>query len=192
MAFPWLNIRLVTASEFKIAIIVAILATLAVVISTVWPLFMQSSEQEPPIQVMQSSEIHITPKPATTTFTKNTPSDTIANNKPSRVKQTQENLRKKESPQPQKKHTAQTSTKQRQQVVIGQGHLFVQVGAFKEINHARLMFKKMKAKYKRASIISKAQHHLVWVGPVATRSDAEKLKTNIRRQDKIKGFITSK
>jgi len=82
-------------------------------------------------------------------------------------------------------------TKKTKRIVIGRGHFYVQVGAYQQQKLARLMFEKMKRKYKRAKIIAKGKVHAVWVGPVQSRKEAEQLKNRLQRLDHLRGFITS-
>ncbi len=161
--------------ELKLASIIASIATVAVVSTTIWISFF-SDDDKTHTPERQPVAVEVTEKPAVPPLVKKPETDTptISN---ATIPQKELSIQKTPPPK---------------QVVVGQGDLYVQVGAFKQLNLARTLLKKMKKKYKRAEIFTKSNLHLVWVGPVATKEEALRLSTNIERYDQIKGFITSK
>ncbi len=163
--------------ELKFAIIFALIATIILTAVVLWASFFQHDEQA--TEIKKSSAIQVIQRPETTTQPRQ--KDEIPNQQKTISKPIE-----KEVAKPATKTSHHTS-----QIVMGQGNLFVQVGAFKQAELARLMLEKMKAKYKYAKIFPKANSYAVWVGPVITRNDADKLKKHIQRQDNIKGFVTS-
>ncbi|MDX8387798.1 MAG: SPOR domain-containing protein [Ghiorsea sp.] len=176
---PKLSSFITSASEQKYSAILATLVTIAVAITVIWVSFFSKGNtsestkspvaQPLAVQITEKPNIKQLPDPTPTPHTKK------AHNKTNHAK-------KVASPQ------RKTPEKQ---VIIGQGKLYVQVGAFKEAKGASLTVRKMKARYKRAKVTIKSGFHLVWVGPVATKAEAESLKRHIQRRDHIRGFITS-
>ncbi|MDQ7001344.1 MAG: SPOR domain-containing protein [Ghiorsea sp.] len=154
---------LTNPGELKFSIILATIASIAVISAVVWS--MLSSQSKPAATVPS-----INPNVTTT-------------EKPKKSQQTTKYAQ----------HLTHTPTKKTSihKVIIGKGKLYVQVGAFKEVIRARKTYEKMRKTYKRAQIMPKSGYYAIWVGPVRSKAEAEILKKQILKHYKIKGFITS-
>ena len=160
------------AAERKLAIIIATVATFAVLTTVIWNTFFS--------------------QPITTAFTPVVNHSVSVTEKPPSLQQATAPLHRTTHKQATHKQSLPPATAQkRNKVTVGKGKLYVQVGAFKEVKGARTTYKKMHKTYKRAQIMPKSGYYTVWVGPVRTKSEAEILKKQIFKRYKIKGFITS-
>jgi cell division septation protein DedD len=181
MTFPKIKSFIANASEQKYSVIIATVATVAVASTVVWTSFfsVDNTTGTAATSLQQPAAIKVTEKPLIKTSAKHSyqPAAQPVNTAPKAPKQARLEQTKKSVP--------------KKQVVIGQGNLYVQIGAFKQSKGAHLSLKKMQKKYKRAKIVTKSNLHLVWVGPVVTRQEAERLQKHIQQRDNIKGFITS-
>lgn len=164
---PWLQSFMANANEQKYSVMIASVAAVAIASIVIWSTFFHEEQVESsPLKKTLSVQVAQKPQlPKDTTI----PSPATARATASKPKQVV--LHK--------------------QLVIGQGNLYVQVAAFKQPNLARLSFEKMTAQYKHAKIINRSGLHMVWVGPVITKKDAEILKKHIQRRNNIRGFIVS-
>jgi len=178
----WLQSFQTQSKESKAAMVIALIATIVVTTVVIWTSFFKNSSDVSLDNTTVDKSIHITEKPNLQVPT------TLETNKPI-VRQAQKT--QSVQPKPQTK-TAIKPQRNKQQIVLGQGNYYVQVGAVKQSKLARLMLEKMKTKYRYAKIVAKPQAHAVWVGPVVTRQEASKLKKIIQQRDNIQGFITTK
>ena len=158
---------LTNAAERKFSIIIATIATVAVLTTVIWNAFFSPPTTTTSIPLVNHS-VSITEKPPS-------------------LQQSTAPLHHTANKQVSPSLTANKSNK----VTVGKGKLYVQVGAFKEVKGARVTYEKMRKRYKRAQIMPKSGYYAVWVGPVRTQSEAETLKRQILKRYKIKGFITS-
>jgi len=181
-AEPVFKAMLASAKERSVAAWVSGIVLMAVVGIAGWQHLFSDTQQPPSVAQVSSSEQHvlITEKPK------------LPAEKP--------HTRPEQTPiPPQTKHASQTPhiTQQKpqarhtQQVTLGKGSLFVQVGAFQERSKAKAMHQAMHQSYRRVKIVLKKGLHAVWVGPVQSRKEAETLKRDILKKHKIKGFIVS-
>lgn len=160
------------AGERKLAIIIATVATLAVLTTVTWNTFFS--------------------QPITTTSAPVVNHSVSITEKPPALQQATAPLHHTALKQATHKQSSPAAiAKKSNSVTVGKGKLYVQVGAFKEVKGARTTYEKMRKTYKRAQIMPKSGYYAVWVGPVRTKSEAETLKRQIFKRYKIKGFITS-
>jgi len=159
------------AGERKLAIIIATVATFAVLTTVIWNTFFSQPVTTAPAPLVNHS-VSITEKPPS-------------------LQQATAPLYHTTHKQATHKQSLTPTTAKSNQVTVGKGKLYVQVGAFKEVKGARETYEKMRKTYKRAQIMPKSGYYAVWVGPVRTKSEAETLKRQIFKRYKIKGFITS-
>lgn len=158
--------------ERKLAIIIATVATFAVLTTVIWNTFFSQPIKTASAPVVNHS-VSITEKPPS--------------------------LQQAIAPLPHTAHKQAThkqslspaTAKKSNKVTVGKGKIYVQVGAFKEVKGARTTYEKMRKTYKRAQIMPKSGYYAVWVGPVRTKNEAEILQRQIFKRYKIKGFITS-
>ena len=162
MPFPRLESIFANKPELKFAAIVASVATTIVFSSLIWTSTSFNLDKESR-DIKKTIALKIVEKPVIKPVTKT----------PEKIPKQKKNVLTK-------------------QVIVGQGNLYIQVGAFKKLNLANKMLHKMESVYKRAEIIKKSKLYMVWVGPVETKEEALLLDKNIRKHDGIKGFITSK
>ena len=161
---------LTNAAERKFSIIIATIATFAVLTTVIWNTFFSPStttSSTPPV----NHSVSITEKP------------------PSLQRAPLHNATNKQTTH--KQLLPPVTAKKNNKVTVGKGKLYVQVGAFKEVKGAKIIYEKMRKRYKRAQIMPKSGYYAVWVGPVQSKSEAETLKRQILKRYKIKGFITS-
>ncbi|MDQ6977976.1 MAG: hypothetical protein Q9M75_07675, partial [Ghiorsea sp.] len=125
------------AGERKLAIIIATVATFAVLTTVIWNTFFSQPIITASAPVVNHS-VSITEKPPSLQQAITPPSHT-----------THKQAIHKQSLPP-------TSAKKSNTVTVGKGKLYVQVGAFKEVKGARTIYEKMRKTYKRAQIMPKS------------------------------------
>jgi len=182
MPLHWLQTVAANAPERKIALIVAGVATFALAGSLIWSLFSSSPNSVTAPNIPTAVQVIEKPKTIAT-------QQRIEVKEPAQIVSEKPKQAKPIITQTKQQEVKPTLTKKK--VVVGKGNLYVQVGAFKQPNLARLLYEKMTKKYKRAKIILRSNMYVVWVGPVVTYKEAATLKQNIQRRENIKGFIVS-
>ncbi|OIP98577.1 MAG: hypothetical protein AUK35_10900 [Zetaproteobacteria bacterium CG2_30_46_52] len=200
MLSTWIQNLTANTKELKIAAIVAILTTLALASTLFYSIFF--TEQPAPTTHIENNQhlVQITPRPnlpqkaaSSTSNAVSTQTPTPAREKPMAAKpETPVMPAVTKSPTPataSKVEAPATQPATTQKIILGQGLYYVQVGAFKEPKRARLMLKKMKDKYKHATATPKGDKYIVWVGPVVSKDDANRLKTHLLRKENIVGFV---
>jgi len=180
----WINTFQAQRNELKFASGLALASIIIVCFIVIWSAFLSNDPTDSPTVEAFDSSVQTFERP------------TLAN-----VGEQPQPIKKAVNPSPRPiKHTSaiktasslkKKTTSHTTSIEIGQGNIYVQVGAFKQAKLARLLLEKMKKKYKFAKIKQKVSGHAVWVGPVITKTDALVLQKQLQRKDNIQGFITT-
>jgi len=201
MNLPSLSRLTAGAQEFNYSIVIASMASISVVAVVIWTFF---TSAEPPAQHKKTTEANIAVntieklkfyQPAQQQAKETAVAKAKQNFKAQLPKEIKSPARTTPASYPSKSASQKSSPPKKVQthtkrLVIGKGSFFVQVGAFKKASGAKLTLQHMNNTYKRAKIYLTSGLYTVWVGPVATKKEAETLKKLIFKQDEIKGFIT--
>lgn len=161
---------LTSASELKLSIVLAVIATVIVCATAIWSVFFSKPTKTNPPIALHNQSVSITEKPK---------SLQKPSTQPSHIQSTTLS------------HNNKTTASNNHKVLIGKGDFFVQVGAFKEVVRAKATYEKMRKTYKRAQIMPKSGYYAIWVGPVRSKREAETLQKQILKRYNIKGFITT-
>ncbi len=73
------------------------------------------------------------------------------------------------------------------------GSYYVQVGAFRDQDHAKRLARRISRQGWHAHVVRKSENlHAVWVGPRASRSLAQTLQESLKQRLNLNGFIVKK
>ncbi|MDQ6989603.1 MAG: SPOR domain-containing protein [Mariprofundaceae bacterium] len=206
MRTPWLQTYAANTTEIKLAGMLALLASLIIlVVSIIW--FIPSSAEHETATPTMPTEVATIEKPSFSqpVIATVSPYNNILNGYSAAQQQIPSSSinpyatnitqaiapAQKTAVQPKRKVTPAPAKASALKITVGKGHLYIQVGAFQKKALANIMYKKMQQHYKRAKVVDKGGIYAVWVGPVASKAQALALKKRILRVDKLTGFTVS-
>ena len=181
----WLTTLHAQGHELKLAGGLALASAIIVFAIVLWSLFFE------PDGIKQVPSVSYNTKVETVALPKlhNMTSEPVKA-KPAKAKQDSPTIdAKKKKVTPASAAHSKKSMGKKTSFTLGQGHYYLQVGAFKQVKLAHLMLEKMKHQYHYVKTRKKGDKHAVWIGPVITLNDAKQLQTYVQRKNNIKGFI---